>query len=95
MEINLKEFTSTNKNMAMVRATITRKVEELVLMYPKIPVAQLMGYIYRSKGEVQGSPWNWGDERMLKKIEGVHRELADCYSIEKGEFIDDYENTEE
>lgn len=86
--IKLKNYISP-KSEAMVRASITRKFEEMVCAYPKIPVAHLVAFVFRSAGEVQGDPWNWKDERTLKKIEGVQRQLLNDYSSEVGDFIDE------
>lgn len=86
--IKLADYTSP-KSEAMVRASITRKIEELVHTYPKITIAQLMAFIFRSKGEVMGAPWNWSDSRTLKKLEDVQRQLTNEYDVSLGEFIDE------
>ena len=65
--IELADYTSP-KSEAMVRASITRKIEELVHIYPKITIAQLMAFIFRSKGEVMGAPWNWSDSKEVYTI---------------------------
>ena len=95
MEINIHEHIDATRQVekiAMIRATIGRKLEDMIRTYPKISVAQLFAFIYRSKGEVQGQPWNWGDERLLKKIEQVDRELAAEYNHTTGEFNDEVIN---
>ena len=87
-------LTRQTEKTAMIRATISRKFEGLISNYPKIPVAQLIAYIYRSKGEVQGQPWNWGDERLLKKIELIERDLSTDYNSVTGEFNDELASDE-
>ncbi len=74
---------------AMVRATISRRIEDLISDYPKIPTARLLVPLLRAKDEVQGQPFDWGDERTLKKIESFERELASSYNRETGEWNDE------
>ena len=87
-EIRLKDFLSP-KSDGMIRATIARRIEEIISAYPKITVAQHMKFIFRSKGEVQGDPYKWGDERTLDKIEKYKLSLMEQYNKEDGEFDDE------
>lgn len=85
--IKLQEWLSKDNN-GMIRASISRRWEELIHAYPKLTVSQLTAFLYRGKGEVQGSPWNWSDKTYLKKLEKLQSELAETYNSDTGEFED-------
>ena len=81
----LKHFIS-RENTAMTRASCLRKIDEIITLCDKVPIAKMLSIILRKRGEVQNDPHFWSDKSLLKKLEQYEREFSSSYNPESGEF---------
>ncbi len=86
--IKLKELFKESNN-GLTRASIDRKITEMLYAYPKMTYAQIIVSIFRSGGEFMGDPYYWSDEKTLKKVQLIEAQLAEQYDKETNSFKDE------
>ena len=75
----LKHFIN-RENTAMTRASCLRKIDEIIALCDRVPIAKMLTIILRKKGEVQNDPFYWSDKNFLKKLELYEKEFSNTYS---------------